>query len=72
VTYWVDANRVHRFAKVHRGDCTFCNEGRGIHARGDAAVASRWLGPFNSVLEAEREARQTGWDVQFCSFCTPK
>lgn len=71
MSFWVYANWVHRFAKVHRGPCSFCNEGTGIHSRGQAAVASRWLGPFGSVVEAEQEARRTGWDVEYCRFCAP-
>lgn len=71
MTFWVYANNVHKFAKVHRGGCAFCKEGRGVHDRGADAVAGGWLGPFESVASARHAAERTGHPVQGCSVCTP-
>jgi hypothetical protein len=69
--FWVYDNRVHKFAKIHRGDCTFCDEGRGLHRRGAKAVAGGWLGPFKDFPSAERAADATGRSVQICAVCAP-
>lgn len=68
---WVYDNRVHKFARVHRSECTFCQGGRGLHDRGSRAVAGGWLGPFLTWEEALAAATRTGRDVSTCSVCTP-
>lgn len=70
-TFWVYDNRVHRFSKVHRAGCTFCNGGRGLHDRGAHAVAGTWLGPFTHFAGAMAAARTTGRSVSTCSVCAP-
>lgn len=42
--FWVYVNHVHQYAKVHRADCRFCNDGVILAHRRD--VAGQWLGPF--------------------------
>ena len=68
---WVYDNRVHKFAKLHRAECTFCDGGRGLHRRGAKAVAGGWLGPFSTVPEALEAAKATGRSVETCSVCAP-
>lgn len=71
VSYWVYDNRVHKYAKVHRADCTFCDHGRGLHRRGSKAVAGQWLGPFQTAAQALRAAEGTGRSPETCSVCVP-
>jgi len=52
-------------AKIHRGYCSFCNNGRGL-TTGTRSDNGRWLGPFNAVEEAEVAAQQTGGMVSHC------
>jgi hypothetical protein len=70
-TFWIYDNVVHRFSKIHRGECAFCNHGEGIHNRGDRAVAGTWLGPFDDFADALAAADSTGRQVQTCSVCVP-
>lgn len=71
MTFWVFLNRSHKYAKVHRADCIFCDQGRGLHHRGTASAASSWLGPFGSFREAMDTAVATGREASTCSNCTP-
>jgi len=53
-------------AIVHRAQCSYCNNGRGIHP-GASDRHGRWHGPFDSVQEALAAARRTGADdVRSC------
>lgn len=69
--HWVYDNRVHRYARVHRGECTFCEHGQGLHRRGQKAAAGQWLGPFPSLAEAQSAVHATSRTVSRCSVCTP-
>lgn len=69
--HWVYDNRVNRYARVHRADCTFCDQGQGLHRRGLNAAAGQWLGPFPSLADAQTAADATGRTVSRCSVCAP-
>ena len=70
-SYWVHLNRVHKYARIHRADCTFCDGGKGLHGRGSDAVASRWLGPFDSFAKAAAAGEATGKPLSNCAVCAP-
>lgn len=70
VTFWTYTNWVHKYAKVHRGSCAHCNDGRGSHGAANSN-AGEWVGPFNHVGEALQAGDATGWEVTICSFCAP-
>lgn len=70
VGFWVYANRVHRYAKVHRAECTYCNHGKGIQPR-RRDVAGGWLGPFTTPAEAHAAATGTGQRPSPCGACAP-
>ena len=55
--YRVYKNWTHERAIVHRADCGYCNDGRGIHT--DASRRNgRWHGPFSdSSLASDRQAK---------------
>jgi hypothetical protein len=70
VTFWTYTNWVHKYAKVHRGSCSHCNDGRGSHGAVHSH-AGQWVGPFDHVGEALQAGEATGWLVTTCSFCAP-
>ncbi len=67
--YWVYENWVHEYARIHKVDCEWCNNGKGCH--GDSTDKyGQWLGSFKSKEEAELAARKTKRKkVSHCSRC---
>src|SRR5436190_18757684 len=58
-------------ATVHVGECSFCNNGSGIHP--DASERNgRWSTPFDSLAEARQAAGQAGATVRSCGKCVPR
>jgi F-type H+-transporting ATPase subunit beta len=68
--YWCYDNRVHRYTRIHRGECVFCNHGEGFQTRRED-VAGEWLGPFASYATARDTAARTGREVSACKVCRP-
>lgn len=70
--YWVYENWTHKKAIVHKADCSFCNQGRGIHG-GSSERNGRWLREeFQNREDAFRAAKQTGQqNVNGCGHCKP-
>jgi hypothetical protein len=67
--FWVYENTIHRKARVHRADCSFCSDGRGIHGGGQT-ISGRWFGPFPDLDSAVATARNTRQgDVRACGVC---
>ena len=63
-----------RKAKIHRDDCSFCNNGVGIHVNKNEGRNGKWHGPFANYLEALSTAQQLGnhgRHVSNCIFCDP-
>lgn len=55
-------------AKVHRGDCSHCNDGRGKDP--DASDRNgQWHGGYSSREEAREHARSLTRNATDCSFC---
>jgi hypothetical protein len=46
VNFYVYENWTHDRTRIHRGDCTFCNEGQGRGTE-DSGRNGRWHGPFS-------------------------
>jgi hypothetical protein len=70
MTFWVYENTIHKKCRVHRGDCSFCNDGRGIHGGGETN-SGRWFGPHAELREAEAFANSRRQpDVRGCGMCT--
>ncbi|MGP8007748.1 MAG: hypothetical protein ACLP2J_12050 [Acidimicrobiales bacterium] len=75
--YYVYENWTNTFAKVHRGSCPYCNDGRGIQGRGSKTPSGQWLGPFHSADEAMAAASAAAsqhsngdvWVVASCGYC---
>lgn len=71
MTYHVYENWTVHKARVHFSDCSFCNDGKGIHP--DAGPSNgRWHGPFATLGEALQVAQATGEPVSECKFCRPQ
>ena len=50
-------------AVIHSGDCGSCNQGQGCHANPLDEENGRWLGPLESIEEANLVATNTGREV---------
>lgn len=69
MAYWVYENTVHKKARIHTADCSFCGSGRGIHGGGKTA-SGNWYGPFPDLEIANTVADQTEQsDVRACNLC---
>jgi hypothetical protein len=67
--FWVYENTVHRKARIHRADCSFCSDGRGLHGGGES-LSGKWFGPFTDFESASTAARNTRQDdVRDCGAC---
>lgn len=77
MAFYVYENWTNTFAKVHRGDCPYCNDGTGFQGRGSSTPSGRWLGPFASRDVANPAARDAAhghpnrsvWEVGTCGYC---
>ena len=57
-------------AVIHRGECSFCNNGDGIHPNIHGEKNGRWHGPFDSYEEARGFAEGLrDREVRDCKFC---
>jgi hypothetical protein len=63
--FWTYENYVHKYARVHRGDCSHCNDGRGSH-NAVGSHAGRWIGPFADFSHASGASE---YECSPCSFC---
>jgi len=69
MSFWVYENTIHKKARIHRGDCPYCAEGRGIHGGGKTA-SGNWHGPFSNIDTAENVAKNTRQlDIRGCDLC---
>ncbi len=64
---WTAENK----ARIHVGECKFCNYGRGNHPE-STQKNGRWLGPYGSYSEAQAFAEETGRTVSNCKSCDPQ
>lgn len=71
MSYWVYENTTRKKARIHRAECSYCQNGRGIHDTEDSRH-SRWHGPFTTIGEAGLTATATGQkDQRACTACLP-
>jgi hypothetical protein len=71
VRFYVCENWTHKKARVHRGDCGCCNDGRGLHVA-DSGRNGRWLAPLfdlETAMAAARALKQP--DVRAGAVCLP-
>jgi len=79
--FYVYENWTNTFTKVHRGDCSFCNEGQGNQGRGTRTGSGQWHPDppdyYPTAAAATAAARRIAaghpnasvWTVSACSFC---
>jgi len=71
MSFFVYENWTHKRARVHRGECAFCNQGRGAQA-GDSGRNGRWHGPIadRGVAVALASSLHRA-DTKLCAVCGP-
>lgn len=64
--------------KIHKGSCSYCNNGEGIHLE-KSGLNSEWFGPFENYEDARKKAesvaKSKGIDmsnVTDCGYCNPQ
>jgi hypothetical protein len=57
-------------ATIHRGECSFCNFGQGMHP-GSSTANGRWHKIEGSFAVAMKQAEHTGATVGCCGRCLP-
>ena len=67
MSYWIYTNTVHRYARLHRGDCSHCNFGLGTHGVTDSAVGW-WQGSptYETALSTARASERRVLDCRVC------
>ena len=69
--FWVYENYPTDRARLHRGDCGFCNHGKGVSGSGDPKNL-RWHGPFATLKAACDKMDELGKkDSGGCYYCNP-
>lgn len=69
--YYVYENWTRDKAIVHRGDCTFCKSGQGVHGTGPTRN-SRWHGPYVSAADPLTKAKSCRRKrTEGCAVCSP-
>lgn len=69
--FFVYDNWVRSKAIVHRGICSFCNNGNGLHGK-RATKSSTWHGPYLVVADARSKAKSLRRDrTDDCQSCDP-
>jgi hypothetical protein len=69
--FWVYENWTHKRARVHRGDCSYCNDGHGTQPS-DSGRNGKWHGPFSDRASAFATAeRLKEADTKACYTCGP-
>ena len=70
MAYWVYNNQIAKRARIHVGECRYCNHGAGVTTEDDGASDENWFGPFETFDMAEKAAKDTGQkDVRACGAC---
>lgn len=67
--WYVYESWTHDRAIVHRGDCSYCNDGKGRQAK-DSSKNGHWIGPFDSFEAAMSKAKDLARETTMaCSLC---
>ena len=68
VSFQFYENKVAGRCRIHVSDCSFCNNGKGIHPDSDGENG-RWSEKYSTLDEARIEAQRTGRKVVECKRC---
>ncbi|MFQ6076770.1 MAG: hypothetical protein ACE5Z5_11655 [Candidatus Bathyarchaeia archaeon] len=58
--WWVYENWMVNRVRVHRGECSFCKHGKGIHPNKVEGQHMKWYGPYLTRDEAWAVAQRLG------------
>ncbi len=71
MTYYVYENWTRNRGRIHRADCSACNNGAGIHEQ-DSGSNGKWHGPFADRDKAYRVAQSLDRaEMRPCLRCNP-
>ena len=71
MAYWIYENFGSKRARIHTGECRYCNDGAGVGGNPDNGD-DKWHGPFNAFAQAETAANKLGQkDTRPCGVCKP-
>jgi len=71
MAYWIYENFGSKRARIHTGECRYCNDGAGVGGNTDNDD-DKWHGPFNEFALAEAAANKLGQkDTRPCGVCKP-
>ena len=69
--FWIYENFGNKRARIHDGECRYCNHGDGVGGNKDNDD-DKWHGPFDTFAEAEAVAKSLGHkDTRACGTCKP-
>lgn len=68
--YYVYENWTVHKARIHLADCSYCNNGNGIH-HDTGEKNGKWHGPFATLDEVTKAANDTREPVSKCKRCKP-
>jgi len=69
MSYWVYENWTIDKAIVHKGDCPYCKDGKGIHPNKEEGRNGKWHGPFDVLAYAGNVAASLNKNARECKFC---
>lgn len=70
-SFWVYENWVHKRARVHRAECSYCNNGHG-HQGSRSKTNGEWHGPISDRAKAfDLMIRLRREDSGGCPTCSP-
>lgn len=77
--FWVYEDDATNHVRIHRGDCPYCNHGRGLHNPKERKGDNRWYpdrtaqpNGFQSYAEAQAKANETGRPWKNGPICHPE
>jgi len=68
--YYVYENWTHKRARIHKSECSHCNNGRGTPA-GSSPRNGRWHGPYDRTQAFHAAQRLRQKDTAPCAVCAP-
>ena len=72
MNYWIYENWTvvkEGRATIHTGNCSYCNDGRGMHKIKTPLRNGKWHGPFDKYQDAESRAKELRSTARTCSLC---
>jgi len=71
MAFWIYEHFSKKRARIHDGECRYCNHGEGVGGNKDNDD-DKWHGPYDTFAEAEAAAKALGHkDTRPCGTCKP-